>query len=96
VVELPRGPETWLVLRHGSGLLSYYLGFAKLNPALVEGGPVAAGEVLGFAATSDSLAGSGASAPPMPLRFRVERSGSPEDPLAFLGLSAAAPDAHAP
>lgn len=75
----------WVKLHHGGGLFSYYSGLDSLRAGLRAGDRVAPEDTLGFAAAADSARPEG---PDGRLRLRIERDGSPVDPMAFLGLAA--------
>lgn len=75
----------WIKLHHGGGLFSYYSGLDSLRAGLRAGDRVSPEDTLGFAAAADSARPEG---PDGRLRLRIERGGSPVDPLAFLGLAA--------
>jgi hypothetical protein len=81
VAALPADSDGWLKLHHGGSLFSYYAGLEHAGTGLDVGAPVRADDTLGRARVPDSSA-----AAPITLRLRIERDGSPVDPVAFLGL----------
>lgn len=90
VMGLPSGEKGWLKVYHGRNLFSYYSGFAGIGKDLDPGALVGVGDTLGFAGDADTAAAMpGGAARTGTLRLRIEKDGSPIDPLAFLGLEPA-------
>lgn len=91
VMNLPSGEGDWLKIYHGQLLFSYYSGYADISRGLRVGALVGIEDTLGFARRTDTSGTAGiAEGTPRAgaLRLRIEKDGSPVDPLAFLGLEA--------
>lgn len=84
----------WIKLHHGGGLFSYYSGLDSVRMGIRSGDRVTADDTLGFVSAADTARPEG---PDGLLRLRIERDGTPVDPMAFLGLAVdSAGAAHGP